>query len=154
MFIKFLWILPVLDILWYLIEHLCLRKIRSPNNCCARSSLSFEMLLKSLLPNIRELLRDKCVTENWILINDTFTLVHITLVTIESIDAGLHSLLHNKLLHHQISFTPVFKHICNELVLAKIDACDRRFHALPNDLKNILGRFDTIWPRIAPSGLY
>lgn len=94
------------------------------------------------------------VSEDWIFIDDTFTLVHIALITIESIDAGLQRLLHDELLHYKFGFTPVFKQICNELVLAKINPSDRWCHALPNGFEHIFGRFNTIWPRIAPSGLY
>ena len=62
------------------------------------------------------------IIKNAFLVDNALGAIHIALIPIESVDAGLQSLLDDILLYDQVTPTPILAQVRQELVAAEIDA--------------------------------
>ena len=121
--------------------------------CMSTLCSGLHSLLPCLLEQLLEGRTSNCIVYNAFLIDDTLGPVDIALIAVEAIDASLKRLLYHELLHDQVTSTPVFAQVSEELIAAEIDASCGVSPGFLDDFQDVLGWYDPLWLRLVPAAL-
>ena len=108
------------------------------------STIDVFILFLCIREEIYENLIGVLVRQNRLLIYDALSFEYIALISVESVYAGLHRLLDDKLLNDQVTFAPLFEQVVDKLIFAEVHSYASTAHILLNNLHSILRWNDSI----------